>query len=82
MSDDNKTVYYNSMDANRVFRICIEEGCTTDQAENIAIKVGAAEARSFTGRAEKIVKDNILKGLGVALVVAGGAVAGWFGLGG
>lgn len=80
MSDDNKTVYYNSMDANRVFRICMEEGCTVEQAEKIAIKVGAAEARSFQGQLWKLFKDNVLKGAGIAMVLAAGAVATWLGL--
>lgn len=85
---DEKTLFYNSNEANRVYRItdkaCAEHGCDAVQcsliAEQVAREVGAAEARSFQGQLWKLVKDNILKGAGIAMVLAAGAVATWLGL--
>lgn len=77
---DDKTVYYNSNDANLLYRICTKHGVTPEQAELIAQEYGAAEARSFEGQLKKKMKEYAFKGIAGAVTLGGVAAASWLGL--
>lgn len=80
MSDDedDKTIFLNSNDANKLHRICTRNGCTPDMADAIAIEWGAAEARSFTGQLEATLKNKFLHWSGGAFVAVLLGLGAWF----
>lgn len=76
--DEQETVLgYNNDEANKIYRVCVNHGCTPDQANAIAVDIAQAYERSFEGQLKAKVRPVIIKG-GIGFLTAVGiGVAGW-----
>lgn len=58
---EDTTVFLNDQEANRIYRICMRNGCTPEQADAIAIELGEVESQSFEGKIKKTITEKTLE---------------------
>ncbi len=79
--EDSGTIFINNDEANQVYRICINNGCTPDQANQIAIDIGKAQSKTVKGKLEADFKKQFERwgsGIITAILGAGTALILWF----